>query len=60
MFSAAPGATDISTELAAYPARMAAGTDIDALMLAVHERMTRTEVGIAEASGRDPVDRASS
>lgn len=53
MFSAAPGATDISTELAAYPARMAAGSDIDALMLAVHERMTRTEVEIAEAVAHD-------
>ena len=54
MFSASPAATDISTGLAAYPARMAAGSDIDALMLAVHERMTRTEVGIAETVGRDP------
>ena len=53
MFSASPDAIDISTELAAYPARMAAGSDIDALMLAVHERMTQTEVSIAEAVGRD-------
>jgi hypothetical protein len=55
VFSAAPVATDIATELAAYPARMAAGSDIDALMLAVHERMTRTEVTIAEAAAADPL-----
>jgi hypothetical protein len=53
VFSAAPTATDIATDCVQYPARMAAGSDIDALMLAVHERMTRVEVGIAEAARDD-------
>ncbi len=50
MFSAAPGASDVTTRLGAYPARMAAGSDPEQLMLAVHERMTRVEVAIAEAA----------
>jgi len=53
VFSAAPTATDIATDCAHYPARMAAASDIDALMLAVHERMTQVEVGIAEAARDD-------
>src|SRR5258708_3438228 len=43
VFSAAPNAADIVTSNATYPARMAAGSDGDALMLAVHERMAQTE-----------------
>jgi len=53
VFSAAPSAADIATDNAHYPARMAAAGDIDALMLAVHERMTQVEVGIAEAARDD-------
>ena len=47
MFSTAPSAADIVTRHATYPARMAASSDIASLMLAVHERMTEVEVGIA-------------
>ena len=53
VFSTAPSAADIVTDKAAYPARMAASSDVDGLMLAVHERMTRTEVAIAEAAASD-------
>jgi hypothetical protein len=54
VFSTAPTATDIDTGFATYPARMAASSDIAGLMLAVHERMTQTEVAIAEAARLDP------
>ena len=47
MFSTAATAADIVTRHATYPARMAGSNDIAALMLAVHERMTDVEVGIA-------------
>jgi hypothetical protein len=47
MFSTAPSAADIVTANATYRARMAGSNDIAALMLAVHERMTEIEVGIA-------------
>ena len=47
MFSTAATAADIVTRHATYPARMAGANDIAALMLAVHERMTDVEVGIA-------------
>jgi hypothetical protein len=53
VFSTAPTATDIDTVLATYPTRMAASPDADGLVLAVHERMTRTEVAIAEAARYD-------
>ncbi len=49
MFSTAATAADIVTANATYPARMAASNDIAGLMLAVHERMTDVEVGIAAA-----------
>lgn len=52
-FSTAATATDIATTLATYPARMAASADIDGLMLAVHERMSQTEVAIAQAVRAD-------
>lgn len=71
MFSTAPGAADIVTAKAEYPARMAASSDIAGLMLAVHERMAATEVqlasGLAGADlividgplrGRQHIDRA--
>jgi hypothetical protein len=47
MFSTAPTAADIVTRHATYPARLAGSNDIASLMLAVHERMTEVEVGIA-------------
>jgi hypothetical protein len=47
MFSTAPTAADIVTRHATYPARMAGSNDIAGLMLAVHERMTEVEIGIA-------------
>ena len=50
MFSTAATAADIVTAKATYPARMAASNDIAGLMLAVHERMTDVEVGIAAGS----------
>jgi hypothetical protein len=53
VFSTAPTATDIHTDFTTYPARMAASSDIDGLMLAVHERMTQTEVAIAETAAHD-------
>ena len=53
VFSTAPTAADIVTDKATYPARMATSFDVDGLMLAVHERMTRTEVAIAEAARQD-------
>ena len=56
MFSTAATAADIVTRHAAYPARMAASNDIAGLMLAVHERMTDVEVGIAaKVDGADLV-----
>ena len=51
MFSTASTAADIVTRHATYPARMAGSADIAGLMLAVHERMTDVEVGIAGAVG---------
>jgi hypothetical protein len=53
VFSTAPTATDITTAKASYPARMAASSDVDGLMLAVHERMTQTEIAIAEHAATD-------
>jgi hypothetical protein len=53
VFSTAATATDITTTLTTYPARMAASPDLDGLMLAVHERMTQTEVAIARAARAD-------
>jgi hypothetical protein len=53
VFSTAATATDITTTLTTYPARMAASPEIDGLMLAVHERMTQTEVAIAQAARAD-------
>jgi hypothetical protein len=54
VFSTSSTAADIETKLATYPARMAASSDIDGLMLAVHERMTQTEIAITEAARDDP------
>ena len=53
VFSTAPTAADIVASKATYPARMAASSDADGLMLAVHERMAQTEVCIAEAATSD-------
>jgi hypothetical protein len=53
VFSTAPNASDITTSLTTYPARMAASSDAEGLMLAIHERMTQTEVAIAEEARRD-------
>lgn len=53
VFSTAPTATDIETPLVTYPARMAASSDLAGLMLAVHERMTQTEIAIADAARND-------
>lgn len=53
VFCSAPNAADIRTNLATYPVRMAASADVDGLVLAVHERMARTEVAIAEAVQQD-------
>ena len=58
VFSTAPTATDIVASKATYPARMAASSDADGLMLAVHERMAQTEVAIAEAAASRHVDRS--
>jgi hypothetical protein len=53
VFSAAPSAADIHTTFATYPARMTAAPHLDELMRAVHERMARAEVTIAEEARRD-------
>jgi len=53
VFSTAPTAADIVASKATYPARMAASSDADGLMLAVHERMAMTEVCIAEKAVAD-------
>jgi len=53
VFSTAPTAADIVSSKATYPARMAASSDADGLMLAVHERMAQTEVCIAETAASD-------
>jgi hypothetical protein len=53
VFSTASTATDIVASNATYPARMAASSDAEGLMLAVHERMAETEVAIAEAASAD-------
>jgi hypothetical protein len=53
VFSAAPSAQDIEARQATYPARMAAAPGLDQLMRAVHERMARAEVSIAEEARRD-------
>lgn len=53
LFCAAPNATDIVADRATYQARMAASEDVEGLMLAVHERMTSTEVSIAEQASQD-------
>ena len=53
VFSAAPTAADITTPAATYPARMTASPQLDQLMRAVHERMARAEVTIAEEARRD-------
>jgi hypothetical protein len=53
VFSAAPTAADITTISATYPARMTASPELAQLMRAVHERMARAEVAIAEEARRD-------
>jgi hypothetical protein len=53
LFCAAPNATDIVTDRATYQTRMAASADVEGLMLAVHERMSATEVAIAEQASTD-------
>ena len=47
LFTAAPEAIDISTRLASYPARRAAGPGLDQLSLALQQRLTDLEVELA-------------
>lgn len=47
LFTAAPEATDITTRLASYPARRAAGPGLDQLSLALQQRLTDLEVDLA-------------
>jgi hypothetical protein len=53
VFTPAPTAADIDTRHATYPVRMTASPRLDELMRAVHERMARAEVSIAEEARRD-------
>ena len=47
LFTAAPDATDIATNFARYPARLAAGPGLDQLSLALQQRLTNAEVQLA-------------
>jgi hypothetical protein len=47
LFTAAPDATDIITNSARYPARLAAGPRLDQLSLALQQRLTNAEVQLA-------------
>jgi hypothetical protein len=47
LFTAAPDATDIITNSARYPARLAAGPGLDQLSLTLQQRLTNAEVQLA-------------